>query len=52
MLAKHYKCTFASHELVDGGLVNPVPVSLVRAMGGDIVIAVNLNGDLAETGRN
>ena len=32
--------------LVDGGLVNPVPVSLARAMGGDIVIAVNLNGDL------
>jgi NTE family protein len=32
--------------LVDGGLVNPVPVSLARALGGDIVIAVNLNGDL------
>ena len=32
--------------LVDGGLVNPVPVSLARAMGGDIVIAVNLNGDV------
>lgn len=32
--------------LVDGGLVNPVPVSLARAMGGDIIIAVNLNGDL------
>lgn len=31
--------------LVDGGLVNPVPVSLARAMGADIVIAVNLNGD-------
>ena len=31
--------------LVDGGLVNPVPVSLARAMGGDVVIAVNLNGD-------
>lgn len=29
--------------LVDGGLVNPVPVSLCRAMGADIVIAVNLN---------
>lgn len=33
--------------LVDGGLVNPVPVSLARAMGGDVVIAVNLNGELA-----
>lgn len=32
--------------LFDGGLVNPVPVSLTRAMGADIVIAVNLNGDL------
>jgi NTE family protein len=31
---------------VDGGLVNPVPVSLCRAMGADIVIAVNLNGEL------
>lgn len=29
--------------LVDGGLVNPVPVSLARAMGADIVIAVDLN---------
>lgn len=28
---------------VDGGLINPVPVSLCRAMGADIVIAVNLN---------
>ena len=32
--------------LVDGGLVNPVPVSLCRAMGADVVIAVNLNGDI------
>jgi NTE family protein len=32
--------------LVDGGLTNPVPVSLCRAMGADIVIAVNLNGDI------
>lgn len=32
--------------LVDGGLVNPVPVSLVRALGADIVIAVDLNADL------
>jgi len=29
--------------LVDGGLVNPVPVSTVRSMGADIVIAVDLN---------
>jgi len=32
--------------LVDGGLLNPVPVSVCRAMGADIVIAVNLNGGL------
>lgn len=32
--------------LIDGGLVNPVPVSLARALGADIIIAVNLNGDL------
>ena len=32
--------------LIDGGLVNPVPVSVCRALGADIVIAVNLNGDL------
>ncbi|MCG5529959.1 patatin-like phospholipase RssA [Halorhodospira halochloris] len=32
--------------LVDGGLVNPVPVSVCRAFGADVVIAVNLNGDL------
>ena len=32
--------------LVDGGLVNPVPVSLARAMGADFVIAVDLNTTL------
>ncbi|MCW8955913.1 MAG: patatin-like phospholipase RssA [Gammaproteobacteria bacterium] len=32
--------------LVDGGLVDPVPVSLCRAMGAEIVIAVNLNGNI------
>lgn len=34
------------HWLVDGGLVNPVPVTLCRAMGANLVIAVNLNGDI------
>jgi len=29
--------------LVDGGLTNPVPASAARAMGADIVIAVDLN---------
>ena len=32
--------------LVDGGLVNPVPVSVCRALGADFVIAVNLNGGI------
>jgi NTE family protein len=36
----------ADRWLVDGGLVNPVPVSVCRALGADVVIAVNLNGDL------
>jgi NTE family protein len=34
------------HWLIDGGLVNPVPVSLARALGADIVIAVDLNSTL------
>jgi len=32
--------------LVDGGLVNPVPVSVVREMGADFVIAIDLNHDI------
>lgn len=32
--------------LVDGGLVNPVPVSLCRALGADLVIGVDLNQGL------
>lgn len=32
--------------LLDGGLVNPVPVSACRALGAEVVIAVNLNGEL------
>jgi NTE family protein len=31
--------------LVDGALVNPVPVSAARALGARVVIAVNLNAD-------
>lgn len=34
--------------LVDGGLVNPVPVSVARAMGAERVIAVDLNHDIVE----
>jgi len=32
--------------LVDGGLSNPVPVSVARAMRADFVIAIDLNNDL------
>jgi NTE family protein len=32
--------------MVDGGLTNPVPVSLCRAMGADSVVAVDLNTTL------
>jgi NTE family protein len=31
--------------LADGGLVNPVPVNLCRAMGAEVVIAVDLNNN-------
>jgi NTE family protein len=31
--------------LTDGALVNPVPVSVARALGADLVIAVNLHAD-------
>ncbi|WP_153147844.1 patatin-like phospholipase family protein [Dechloromonas sp. H13] len=41
---------FAPHQiggrfLVDGGLVNPVPVSLCRALDADVVVAVDLGMD-------
>jgi NTE family protein len=32
--------------LVDGGLVNPIPVSLARGMGADVLIAVDLGSDI------
>jgi NTE family protein len=32
--------------LVDGALVNPVPVSVARALGARVIIAVNVNTDL------
>ncbi|HFK7186654.1 TPA: patatin-like phospholipase RssA [Serratia odorifera] len=36
---------FDGYWLVDGAVVNPVPISLTRAMGADIVIAVDLQHD-------
>lgn len=35
--------------LLDGGLTNPVPVSVTRAMGADMVIAVNPDGRYGAT---
>jgi NTE family protein len=32
--------------LMDGALVNPVPISAARALGARVVIAVNVNGDM------
>lgn len=32
--------------LIDGSIVNPVPVSLCRAMGADVVIAVSLSSEV------
>jgi len=37
--------------LVDGGITNPVPASTVRAMGADLVIAVDLNHEIV-AGKN
>ena len=36
--------------LIDGALVNPIPVSVCRALGARIVIAVNLSCDLVNKG--
>ena len=37
----HYR----DYWVVDGGVVNPVPISLTRALGADVVIAVDLQRD-------
>ena len=34
--------------LVDGGLTTPVPINVVRGMGADFVIAVNVNPDVSQ----
>jgi NTE family protein len=36
-------CKMNDQYLVDGGVVNPMPVNVVRDMGADIVIGVDLN---------
>jgi NTE family protein len=41
---------WAGRWLIDGALVNPVPVSLARALGADKVIAVNIVSDMLGRG--
>jgi NTE family protein len=36
--------------LMDGALVNPIPVTVARALGADVVICVNLNADIRVRG--
>ncbi|MGJ8686127.1 MAG: patatin-like phospholipase family protein [Spongiibacteraceae bacterium] len=38
--------------LVDGGLLNPIPISVCRALGADIIIGVDLNSDLVGSKRH
>ena len=38
--------------LVDGGILNNLPVDVVRAMGADIVIAVNISSPLGKVSEN
>lgn len=47
--------TLVNHEgryLVDGTLVNPVPVSVLKNMGAEFIIAVNVIPDLSATNRS
>ncbi|MBI3013434.1 MAG: patatin-like phospholipase family protein [Elusimicrobia bacterium] len=39
---------YKDHFFVDGGLVNPVPTSVIASMGADILISVNLTSNAAE----
>ncbi|MDF3062180.1 MAG: family protein rssA [Microvirga sp.] len=36
--------------LMDGAIVNPIPITTARALGADLVICVNLNGDIRVRG--
>lgn len=38
--------------LIDGGVVDPVPIGVARAMGADIVIAINLDSKLVSRRRH
>jgi len=43
---------YENRFLVDGGVANPVPVDVVKTMGADIVIAVNVTPSLAPALQN
>ncbi|MGP8330312.1 MAG: patatin-like phospholipase family protein [Methanosarcinaceae archaeon] len=43
---------YRNRFLVDGGVVNPLPVDVVKAMGADIVIAVNVTPPLDSSGQS
>ncbi|MBF0469227.1 MAG: patatin-like phospholipase family protein, partial [Desulfamplus sp.] len=43
---------YKNRWLVDGGVLDPVPVGVTRTMGADIVIAVNLDSDLISRKRH
>lgn len=36
--------------LLDGGLVNPLPVNLCRLMGAEVIVAVDINAQVLDTG--
>jgi NTE family protein len=40
---------YQDYYLVDGGLVNPIPVDVTRNMGADIIIAVSLTKIISHT---
>jgi len=41
---------YKGHYLVDGGLVNPVPTSVVASMGADVLISIKLTAKLRSVG--
>jgi len=41
--------TNGKSQLVDGGVLNPLPVDLVKKEAGDIIVAVNLNANIPYT---
>lgn len=38
--------------MVDGALANPIPVSLCRALGAEVILGVSMSGDLVSLGRS